>query len=317
MDRTIDYSIVIPVFNEEDVIPETYSRLKQVMEDCGGHYELLFVDDGSTDDSTKILKDLCQKDSKVKLLIFSRNFGQQAALSAGIDFSSGKAVVLIDADLQDPPEVILKMVKKWKEGYDVVYAKRTKRKGENFLKRLTAALFYRLLKVLTDHEIPVDVGDFKLIDRKVCDSLKNIREKGRFLRGLISWVGFKQTEVEYVREERWAGSTKYYFKKRLNLALDALLSFSYKPLKITLSIGLILSGFSLLYLTVALYQKLFIQDTFVVWAFLLAINIFFNGILLIALGIVGRYIARIYEELKDRPLYIVADNRGFTKNENE
>ena len=317
MDRTIDYSIIIPVFNEEDVILETYSRLKQVMDGCGVHYELMFVDDGSTDASSKILKDLCQKDSKVKLLIFSRNFGQQAALSAGIDFSLGKAVVFIDADLQDPPEVILKMVKKWKEGYDVVYAKRIKRKGENFLKRLTAALFYRLLKFLTDHEIPVDVGDFRLIDRKVCDSLKNIREKGRFLRGLISWVGFKQAEIEYVREERWAGVTKYHFKKRLSLALDALLSFSYKPLKIALSIGLTLSGFSLVYLTVALYQKLFTQDTFVVWAFILAINIFFNGILLIVLGIVGGYIARIYEELKDRPLYIVADKRGFTNNENE
>jgi dolichol-phosphate mannosyltransferase len=317
MDRTIDYSIIIPVFNEEDVILETYSRLKQVMEGCGVHYELMFVDDGSTDASSKILKDLCQKDSKVKLLIFSRNFGQQAALSAGLDFSLGKAVVLIDADLQDPPEVILKMVKKWKEGYDVVYAKRIKRKGENFLKRLTAALFYRLLKFLTDHEIPVDVGDFRLIDRKVCDSLKNIREKGRFLRGLISWVGFKQAVIEYVREERWAGVTKYHFKKRLALALDALLSFSYKPLKIALSIGLTLSGFSLVYLTVALYQKFFTQDTFVVWAFILAINIFFNGILLIVLGIVGGYIGRIYEELKDRPLYIVADKRGFTNNENE
>lgn len=317
MDRTIDYSIIIPVFNEEDVILETYSRLKQVMEKSGGKYELLFIDDGSTDTSTEILKDFSRKDNTVKLLVFSRNFGQQAALSAGIDFSLGKAVVLIDADLQDPPEVILKMVKKWKEGYDVVYAKRIKRKGENFLKRLTAALFYRLLKFLTDHEIPVDVGDFRLIDRKVCDSLKNIREKGRFLRGLISWVGFKQAEIEYVREERWAGVTKYHFKKRLYLALDALLSFSYKPLKIALSIGLTLSGFSLVYLTVALYQKLFTQDTFVVWAFILAINIFFNGILLIVLGIVGGYIARIYEELKDRPLYIVADKRGFTNNENE
>jgi glycosyltransferase involved in cell wall biosynthesis len=316
MDRTIDHSIVIPVFNEEDVILEIYSRLRQVMEGLNPHYELLFVDDGSTDTTTKILKELCHKDSKVKLLIFSRNFGQQAALSAGIDCASGKAVVLMDADLQDPPEVIPKMIKKWKQGYDVVYAKRTKRKGENFAKRLTAALFYRLLKSLTDREIPVDVGDFRLIDRKVCDSLKNLREKDPYLRGLISWVGFKQTKVEYVREERWAGATKYYFNKRLNLAIDAILSFSYKPLKIALPIGFTLSSLSLIYLIIALYQKLFTQDTFVVWAFILAINIFFNGILLIVLGIVGGYIARIYEELKDRPPYIVADKRGFTNNEN-
>ncbi len=311
MDRTVTLSIIIPVFNEEAVILKTYYRLKEVMGGYGGHYELLFVDDGSTDNSIAILKELLQKDDMVKALIFSRNFGQQAALSAGIDYASGNAVVLIDADLQDPPEVIPKMIDKWKEGYEVVYAKRIKRKGENIFKRMAASLFYRLLNRLVDHKMPVDVGDFRLIDQKVCNAIKTLPERSRYVRGIMSWVGFRHAAVEYVRDERYAGTSKYYFKNRVQLAIDALLSFSYKPLTLLLYMGLMLLGVSLIFIIVALFENVSTQDNVPIWTFILILNLFFNSILLVALGIMSGYIARIHEESKGRPLYIIADKLGF------
>lgn len=317
LSEKIDYSIIIPVFNEENVLPETYRRLKQIMGRSGGKYEFLFVDDGSKDASAQIIKELSKKDPTVRFIRFSKNFGQQAAMSAGLDFASGKAIVFIDADLQDPPETILEMMEKWKEGYEVVYGKRIERKGESFFKKMTAVLFYRILRRLTREEIPADVGDFRLIDRKVGDVLRGLRENNRYMRGLMSWVGFNQVEVEYVREERWAGVTKYSFRKMLKLSLDAMTSFSYKPLKLASYMGIILTVFSFFYLIVLLSFK-WLTTKIVSGVFiLLGITFFFDGIILMALGIIGEYIARTHEESKQRPLYIVAEKIGFQKEDNQ
>ncbi|OGI20709.1 MAG: glycosyltransferase [Candidatus Melainabacteria bacterium RIFCSPHIGHO2_02_FULL_34_12] len=307
----IKYSIVIPVFNEEPVIQEFYSRLKKVMDSTNENYELIFINDGSYDSTGELVKNFAKKDSKVKLLNFSRNFGHQIAISAGLDYASGDATVIIDADLQDPPEIIIEMIKKWKEGYEVVYGKRIKRKGETFFKKFTAFVFYRLLKNLTSFDIPVDTGDFRLIDKKICNIIKGLSEKSRYLRGLISWMGFKQTSVEYIRDERHAGYTKYYLRNLLKLALDGITSFSYKPLKLAYYFGFGLSGFSFLYLLILIYQKLFIKTTIPGWSSVIAVILFFNGIILIILGIIGEYIGRIYEETKGRPLYILRDKVGF------
>ncbi|HHW40821.1 MAG TPA: glycosyltransferase family 2 protein [Syntrophomonadaceae bacterium] len=313
MHKTVDFSVVIPVYNEEEVIYQTYCRLKQVMNAAPGSYELIFVDDGSTDASREILRGLSEQDGDVRLLVFSRNFGHQAAISAGMDYAEGRAIVVIDADLQDPPEVVLEMIKKWKEGYDVVYGKRIKREGETFFKKATAAVFYRLLRRLAGYDLPPDVGDFRLIDRKVCDALKGFREKSRYLRGLISWMGFRQGEVEYVRERRQAGVTKYTLEKMLKLAFDAIASFSYKPLKAASYLGVFLCFAGLVFPVVLINLRFFAGVAVGGWVYLGAINLFFNGVLLIALGIMGEYIGRIYEEAKDRPLYIVADQAGFSR----
>ena len=304
-------SIVIPVFNEEPVIERTYQRLSAVMEDMPYQYELLFVDDGSTDASLRILDGIADRDETVHLISFSRNFGHQAAVMAGIEYAGGDAVVLIDADLQDPPEVIPRMVEKWREGYDVVYGKRSKRKGEGVFKKITAYLFYRFLRGMTETDIPKDTGDFRLMDRRVCEWMRCLREKRPFVRGLVRWVGFRQASVEYVRDERAAGQTKYPFKKMMGLATDGIFSFSYKPLKLAGYVGFALSLISFVYILVVLYQRLFTQQVQPGWASLMAIILFFNGIILIMLGILGEYLGRIYEEVKDRPLYIVARSRGI------
>lgn len=311
MDQHIICSVVIPVYNEEAVIVETYKRLKKVMDGIGETYELLFVNDGSRDQSAAIIKGLAGWDNTVRLIDFSRNFGHQAAVTAGLDAAAGDAIVIIDADLQDPPEVIPQMLAKWREGYDVVYGKRLKRQGETFFKKMTAFVFYRLLRALTDNDIPVDTGDFRLIDRKVCNVIKNLHEKNRFLRGLVSWVGFRQAPVEYVRDERWAGETKYPLKKMLKFASDGIISFSYKPLRLATYLGFFLSLASFLYLLVVLYKKWFTQDTIAGWASIIGINLLFNGIVLMMLGIIGEYIGRIYEEAKNRPLYIIREKIGF------
>lgn len=307
----IKYSVVVPVYNEESVVKESYSRLSKVMKTLDGDYELIFVNDGSTDLTANIIKELYKNDSKVKLLNFSRNFGHQIAITAGIEHSVGDAVVIIDADLQDPPEAIIEMVKKWKEGFQVVYGKRSRRKGETFFKKITAFVFYRLLKILTSIDIPLDAGDFRLIDSKVRDSLKLIGEKNRFLRGLISWVGFKQTYITYIREERFAGETKYPIGKMIKFALDAITSFSYKPLKLASYLGFILSFISFFYLAYIIYLKIFTAKTIIGWTSILAVNLFFNGVMLIIIGIIGEYIGRIYDEIKNRPLYILQDKIGF------
>ncbi|WP_093672078.1 glycosyltransferase family 2 protein [Sporolactobacillus nakayamae] len=311
MAMTVKFSIVVPVFNEEKVIYESYKRLKTVMDRTYERYELLFVNDGSRDRTSELLNYISEGDTNVKVIEFSRNFGHQIAITAGMDYATGQAVVVIDADLQDPPELILKMIEKWKEGFDVVYGKRVERKGETFFKKITAALFYRTLRMSTDIDIPLDTGDFRLIDRHVCDEMKRIPEKNRFIRGLVSWVGFKQTAIEYVRDERLAGETKYPLKKMLKLSVDGLTSFSYKPLKLATYGGALLSIAGFVYMIVALALKLFTSNTVPGWTSLIVIQLLFSGFTLFILGVMGEYIGRIYDETKDRPLYIIKEAKGF------
>lgn len=315
MNTDIRYSIIIPVYNEEAVIEQTYRRLKQVMNFTREPYELIFVNDGSRDRSAAMIKDFGSQDDTVKLITFSRNFGHQIAITAGMDYASGAAVVVIDADLQDPPELILEMIAKWQEGYDVVYAKRTSRKGETFFKKQTAHLFYRLLRASTDIEIPVDTGDFRLIDRKVCDEMKRLPEKNRYVRGLVSWVGFRQTAVEYERDERLAGESKYPLKKMIKLSLDGITSFSFKPIKMANFAGAILIFSGLMYMAVLLFLKVFTESAIAGWNLVLAMQCLLTGILSLMLGIMGEYIGRIYDEARDRPLYIVRECYGMKKKE--
>lgn len=307
----VRYSIVVPVYNEELIISETYRRLKEVMDQTNEDYELIFVNDGSKDSSHDLIYSICKKDKRVKLLDFSRNFGHQIAISAGLDNASGNAVVVIDADMQDPPEVILQMIEKWKEGYDVVYGTRIKREGEPILRRLAIKVFYRLMKKLTNYDIPVDVGDFRLIDKKVCNIIRSLPEKNRYLRGLVSWVGFKQTSIEYTRQGRIGGESKYPLNKLISLALSGITSFSYKPLRLASYLGFILSTLSFIYLVRVIYEKLFTNLEVVGWASSIAVSLFFNGIIFIILGVMGEYIGKIYEETKNRPLYILKEKTGF------
>jgi len=319
MSDSVKYSVVVPAYNEESLIEESYRRLKKVMDSINEPYELIFVNDGSFDRTLEILMRICENDKNVKLISFSRNFGHQTAITAGMDNAKGDAVIVIDADLQDPPEVILKMIEKWKEGYDVVYGKRAKRNGESFFKLFTAKVFYRLLKSLTNVDIPVDTGDFRLIDRKVCDvmnSMKSIKEKNRYIRGLISWVGFKQIGVDYIRDPRLAGETKYTLKKMLKLAMDGITSFSYAPLKLPLYIGAFLVAASVLYFIVGAVLKI-TGITISIWNAAIALNILLSGINFAVLGVFGEYIGRIYDEVRDRPLYIVAKKVGFNDDDGE
>jgi glycosyltransferase involved in cell wall biosynthesis len=310
-ENDVVYSIVVPVYNEEEVVLESYKRLKHVMDSVNENYELIFINDGSRDKTAIILNEICVMDNNVKFIDFSRNFGHQLAITAGMDYAIGQAIVVIDADLQDPPEIIPQMINKWKEGFEVVYGKRVERKGETFFKKLTAAAFYRLLKNMTDVDIPVDTGDFRLIDRKVCDALKVMNERSRYIRGIISWLGFKQTGVEFSRDKRFAGETKYPLKKMVKFAFDAITSFSYKPLKLASFAGIIISMLSFLYLIIVLIQKISGFAQIQGWASTLAVNLFFNGIILIILGIIGEYIGRIYDEAKGRPLYMIRQLKNF------
>jgi polyisoprenyl-phosphate glycosyltransferase len=309
--REIQYSIVVPLFNEELVINETYRRLKKVMDSTEESYEVVFVNDGSKDKTVEMVKKICSEDKNIKLLSFSRNFGHQVAITAGMDNSVGKAIIVIDADLQDPPEVMLKMIEKWKEGYEVVYGQRLKRNGETIFKKITAKAFYRTLKSMSDVDMPIDTGDFRLIDRKVCEALKSLPEHNRYVRGLVSWIGFKQIGVEFAREERFAGETKYPLKKMLKLASDGITSFSYKPLKIATFVGTTISTLSLIYLLITLFQKLFTKLDVSGWTSIIAISLLLNGLMFIMLGIIGEYVGRIYDEAKGRPLYIIGEKEGF------
>ncbi|MDR3585852.1 MAG: glycosyltransferase family 2 protein [Desulfosporosinus sp.] len=315
MNADIRYSIVIPVYNEEAVINQTYQRLKQVMDLTGDSYELIFVNDGSCDHTAAMIKNYRDQDDAVKLITFSRNFGHQIAITAGMDYALGAAVVVIDADLQDPPELILDMIAKWKEGFDVVYAKRTKRKGETFFKKLTARLFYRILSASTDLDIPTDTGDFRLLDRRVCEELKRLPEKNRYVRGLVSWVGFRQTALEYERDERLAGETKYPLKKMIKLSMDGITSFSYKPIKLATYAGSVIITSGLTYLAVMLLLKVFAKSVIAGWNLVMAMQLVLTGLVLTMMGIIGEYIGRIYDEARDRPLYIVSECCGMMKKE--
>ena len=300
-------SVVIPMYFEEAVAEECYQRLTKVMVELERdyQYELVFVNDGSTDRTLEILTKIAAKDQHVRVLSFSRNFGHQIAVTAGVDRARGAAVVIIDADLQDPPELILEMIKLWQQGYEVVYAKRKKREGETWFKLITAKYFYRILAKLTEVNIPTDTGDFRLLDRKVVEVLKQMPERNRFLRGMVSWVGFKQIPLEYERKERFAGETKYPLKKMLKFAFDGIYSFSTKPVKYFQTLGVFLVLVAVVDFLGMLLGQLVAGNAFNGWSVVILLLIFFSGVQLIALGVMGEYLTRIYEESKDRPLYII------------
>lgn len=307
-------SVIVPIFNEELVIPELYRRLCQVLEQVEGGYEILFVNDGSRDRSFEILAELATVDPHVRVINLSRNFGHQIAITAGMDHAAGDAVVIIDADLQDPPELIHEMLAKWREGYDVIYAIRKSREGETAFKKFTASFFYRVLARITNLNIPVDTGDFRLMSRQAVDSLNRIREKNRFVRGLVSWVGFRQTGVLFERQERFAGETKYPLKKMLKFALDGITSFSFFPLQLATYSGFVVSGCSFLVMLAILVRKVLNPSYGVTgWSSLMVAILFLGGIQLITMGIIGEYIGRIYDEVKQRPLYFAKDMLGFSQ----
>lgn len=305
MHDNIIYSIVVPLYNEELVINESYKRLKEVMNTTHENYEIIFINDGSIDKTRQLTEELCLNDKNLKLINFSRNFGHQCAITAGMENASGEAIIVIDADLQDPPEVMLEMIKKWKQGYDVVYGKRAKREGESFFKKFTARSFYRLLKNMTSIDIPVDTGDFRLIDRKVCNTLNSLPERNRYVRGLVSWVGYKQTFVEFVRHERFAGDSKYPLKKMLKLAFDGITSFSYKPLIISSYLGGISLTIGLISIIVNIINNVLSKTNILNIGFAISIDFIMFGFLLSCMGIIGQYLGRIFDESKARPNYII------------
>jgi len=301
------FSVIAPIFNELENLPLLYARIKEVMDTTGEDWELILVDDGSSDGSTDVIRKLAEADDRVRPVIFARNFGHQIAVTAGMDYSRGQAVTIIDADLQDPPEVILDLIAKWREGYQIVYAVRSEREGESWFKLTTASLFYKLIFKITDVKIPLDTGDFRLIDRTALNVINNMRERNRFLRGMGAWVGFKQIGVEYKRHARHAGQTHYPLKKMVQLALNAVTGFSTYPLKLLTTGGIVLVGLSLvllfIYLLLAIFNNFDLTYVLATWLSL----IFLSGILLIGMGILGEYIGRTYDEAKGRPLYIVAE----------
>ena len=303
----ITYSIVAPIYNELDNLPELYRRVKEVMDSMHKPWELILVDDGSSDGSTEVIRELAKKDDHIRPVIFARNFGHQIAITAGWDYARGDAVVIIDADLQDPPELIREMGEKWQEGYEVVFAIRAEREGESWFKLWTASLFYRIIYRITDVKIPLDTGDFRLMDRKVVDVLKQMRERHRFPRGMSAWVGFKQVGIEYKRAARIAGETKYPFRKMFRLAINAVTSFSYFPLQVATFFGFISAGIAILAIPVVAYMRITGSQAFFGQASTLIAVLFLGGVQLISLGVLGEYIGRLYDEAKGRPLYIVRE----------
>jgi dolichol-phosphate mannosyltransferase len=303
----ITYSIIAPIYNEIDNLPELYRRVKEVMDSSGETWELILVDDGSSDGSTEKIREMAAKDKTIRPVIFARNFGHQVAITAGWDYARGDAIVIIDADLQDPPETILELAKKWKEGYEVVYAVRGEREGETWFKKFTAAMFYRIIYSITDVKIPVDTGDFRLMDRKVVNVLKQMNERHRFPRGMSAWVGFRQIGVTYKRAARTAGVTKYPFSKMLRLALNAITGFSYFPLQVATYFGFLAAGISIVAIPIVVYMRVTGSQAFIGQATTLIAVLFLGGVQLISLGILGEYIGRLYDEAKGRPLYIVRE----------
>jgi polyisoprenyl-phosphate glycosyltransferase len=305
-------SLVIPCYNEEAVIDETIKRLKTFCSERNDlDVELILVDDGSRDRTRMLLKSYASDDTRIKVIVFARNFGHQIAVTAGIDAARGDAVVLIDADLQDPPEVIHKMIAKWREGYDVIYGTRAVRIGESAFKQFSARIFYRFLNKLSDIPIPLDTGDFRLMSRDVVDTLKAMPENDRFVRGMVSWAGFKQTALPYTRLKRFAGESKYPLKKMLRFANDGILSFSTKPLQISISLGLLSAALAFAGIIYALLVRIFTYNWVEGWAGIMIAVLFLGGIQLISVGILGEYIGRIYNEVKKRPLYVVEEYVGF------
>jgi dolichol-phosphate mannosyltransferase len=303
----MEISAIVPSYNEEKNVPLIYERLTKVLSQINPNYEIIFINDSSKDNTLSVIKTIAQEDSHVKYISFSRNFGHQIAVSAGIDLCKGNAVVIIDADLQDPPELILEMYEKYKEGYKVVYARRKTREGETWFKKATAKIFYRILAAMTSIEIPVDVGDFRLIDKVVVRQLKNMPEKSKYLRGQISWIGYKQTFVEYHRDARIYGKTNYPLKKMIRLALDGITAFSDKPLKMASAIGIISAIIALLAIIYALLSHFIFDSSVSGWTSLIISVLFIGGVQLITIGIIGEYIARINNDVRNRPLYIIEE----------
>ena len=307
MENIKKLSIIIPMYYEEKVVNECYKRLKEMVEKLKGYdYELIFVNDGSKDNTLNLLEEIAKNNNKVKIISFSRNFGHQAAVTAGLKYVTGDAIVIIDADLQDPPELIPEMLKLWEQGYEVIYGKRKSRKGESAFKLLTAKMFYNTLDALSDVEIPKDTGDFRLVDRKVVNTINEMPEHNKFLRGLFSWVGYKQIPFEYERQERFAGKTKYPLKKMLKLASDGIISFSTKPLKLVGYVGIFSILLSLIILIYSLVSFAFnLNNLTAGWTSIMVTVTFFAGVQLLSIWIISEYIGRIYDESKNRPQYII------------
>ncbi|RYU78421.1 glycosyltransferase family 2 protein [Hymenobacter persicinus] len=303
----MELSVIIPIYNEEANIAALYDRLRGVLDPMGLRYEFIFINDGSRDQSLALIHTLASRDPRVRYIDFSRNFGHQIAVSAGLDLAAGEAVVIIDADLQDPPELIPQLYQKLKEGFEVVYAKRRSRQGESAAKKLTAKLFYRLLASITNISIPVDTGDFRIISRKVVDALKQMPEQNKFIRGQISWIGYRQTYLEYDRAERAGGETGYTYRKMIRLALDGITGFSDAPLKAATISGFLVSAIAFLVMLYTLYARFETQDYEPGWASLMISILFLGGVQLIAVGIIGEYIARLSTNVRQRPLYIISD----------
>jgi glycosyltransferase involved in cell wall biosynthesis len=301
------FSVVVPMFNEQETVKELYKRLSEVMDNTKEDWELILVNDGSADETVERIKEVHSEDKRVRLVNFARNFGQQAAVKAGLDYSKGQAVIVIDADLQDPPEVIHDLIVKWRKGYEVVYAQRTKRVGESKFKLWTAKLFYRIINKITDIDLPLDTGFFRLIDRKVVKVINQMPEKHRFFRALSIWVGFKQIAVPYEREERFAGDSQYPLKKMIKLAVTAITGYSFWPLQMATYLGFIASGLSLLAIPVIAISRLTGSEEFLGQATTLIAVLFLGGVQLIFLGVIGEYIGRMYDEVRGRPLYIVRE----------
>ena len=307
------YSFVLPIFNEEAVLPFLFERLEAVLDSLDGPSEVIFVDDGSTDGSAALLTQRVSEDPRVRYLGLSRNFGQQIAMTAGLDAASGQAIILMDGDLQDPPELIFQLVEKWREGFDVVYAQRKTRSGESRFKLITASLFYKMMSKLAAIDLPQNVGDFRLIDRKALNAFRSMREQDRFVRGMFTWVGFRQTAIEFERAERAAGETKWPVGKLVRLAVSGLVSFSDAPLRLALWLGLLVSTTAIIYGVYVFVDRLLAQQYVAGWASTMFVVAFLGGANMMLTGIMGLYVGRIYSEVKRRPLYIVARSRGFER----
>lgn len=304
-------SLLIPAYNEEETLGLLYNELNRVIDEISGYeFEILFVNDGSSDNTLNILRNLRKRDSRVNYISFSRNFGKETAMAAGFDYVSGDAVVILDADLQDPPELIKEMILYWEEGYDDVYAKRRTREGETWFKKYTSSVFYKLLQTMTKIPIQEDTGDFRLLDRRAVESLRKLREKQRYTKGMFSWIGFNKKEILFDRKPRAAGETKWNYLKLFNLALEGVTSFTTFPLRISTILGSVVSIFSIVYMFVVLVKSLIWQDPVKGYPSMMVIILFLGGVQLISLGIIGEYIGRIFNETKYRPLYIIDEHNN-------
>ncbi|MEI7832382.1 MAG: glycosyltransferase family 2 protein [bacterium] len=308
---TCTYSVVVAVFNEEEVLPHFYDRLTRVLDTLDGSSEIIFINDGSSDQSPLILHELHRRDPRVKVIHFARNFGHEIAVIAGLDYASGEATIIMDADLQDPPEVIPDLAAKWREGYEVVYAQRAGRAGETGFKKITAAWYYRLMRAVTSIDLPVDTGNFRLMGRRALKAVTSMRERHRFLRGMVCWVGFRQAGVSYERAARAAGETKYPLRKMVKLAKDGIYSFSRVPLELASYLGFVIAVFAFLMLIWVFVDKMLSHNVVPGWASTMSAILFLGAVQLICLGIIGDYLGRIYDEVRGRPLYIVDEVEGL------